>query len=90
MNKTDTQLVKATIGKMTYDDMVIQLKKVCGGVVPSSDVKIKQEPGNEEIETMYGARRTNHFSSRGGPGRNRCTICESIYHLEKNCPDRSL
>ena len=91
LGTSETQLVKATIDKMTYENMVKQLTKVfsSGFTVSSEDKKIKEEKIDfEETDTMYGAmqRRNGGFSNRG---RSRCRICESIYHYEENCPDKN-
>ena len=64
LSDRETLLMKATIGTMTYNNMLAQLKKVFNsGPAQMAAMKIKEEPDIEQSETFYGG------SQRGSYGR---------------------
>ena len=69
LSDNETQLVKATIGKMDYDSMVKQLQKVFNsGASQMTALKIKQEPSDEVQDTFYGGNRWSRNQFRRNDG----------------------
>ena len=69
LSDNETQLVKATIGKMDYDSMVKQLQKVFNsGASQMAALKIKQEPSDEVQDTFYGGNRWSRSQFRRNDG----------------------
>ena len=74
LNKSEEQLVKATIDKMDYDSMVKQLKKAVNMSQVSSGMsgmKIKEEPIHlVQSDTFYGGNYQNNRKGRWNPEIN--------------------
>ena len=96
LSERETRLVRATIPKMDYKNMINHLKKVFDSGVHSDSL---------EKDTFYSDSRSRgddlkYRVSKDGNKLNyhnpldiygnytRCRVCESFLHLENNCPDK--
>ena len=101
-NLTDreTQLIKATISEMTYNNMLVQLQKVFNsGASQMTYSKSKQSEvfyGGSQ-RGLYGNTSSKQQTPKKHDGKNpkdiygkvsRCRICESVNHWQNYCPDR--
>ena len=83
-NLTEHQesLVRATIAKIDYKSMVLQLKKVVGNQIHSDAVGVKEE--NEEIlpnDTYYGGKYSNRKGNWLNPKEKQHSYCEDYRSL---------
>ena len=68
LNEEAIRLIRTTISKITYDEMLKQLKKAFNkGVTFSSGVSVKIEPDYVENETLYGAAGKRYTAWKNAP-----------------------
>lgn len=104
LTEENERLLKATVKEMTYDGVKDQLKKIFAGrVAEEISVNVKTEiedtflvhkTEDTPYYKLYGYEKSNRNLKRNPLGEDgrviHCSVCNSIYHLGRNCPDKEM
>ena len=105
LGESNEKICRATIGELTYDNMIQQIRSVMNtkplGVSekPSSEIKVESSENEETSDTFFtrgsnrsrgrGTRRYRYNNRFRGSSDRRCFSCGSPDHLVYDCPNKT-